>query len=122
MTGIRADIKDKASLALNGADAVAFYGSEFLPLGEHHISEIRTLTADAIFGPSSTRNSATALACTPRLVDPMLYVILSAICTARLYLLRCTPDIAAKFLKIASSHVDFRTSAGDPSVVLNFTV
>ncbi len=63
-----------------------------------------------IFGPSITRNSAFALACTPRLVDPMLFV----------YLMRCTPDMATKFLTIASRARGLAHLCGGPASCLKF--
>ena len=99
---IRAELQHKVTMVLNGAYAVAFYGSEFLPLGEAHLTDIRSAVSKAIFGPSATRNSAITMSCTPGLIDPMLYVILMAMRSARQYLLQVDQSGATNFLKIAS--------------------
>ena len=120
LSDIRAELQHKVTMVLNGAYAVAFYGSEFLPLGESHLTDIRTAVSDAIFGPSTTRNSAITLACTPGLIDPMLYVILTAIRSARHYLLQVDQAGANKFLKIASRATGLAHSCRGPASCLKY--
>ena len=81
-------LKSKTTLILGGVFPVAFYGIAMLPLGVAHIDGLRKLCADGLFDVSHSRNSALAVVATPNMLDPLEYIVITAIRTVRRFLLQ----------------------------------
>eukprot|EP00438_Fugacium_kawagutii_P019348 Skav204105 [mRNA] locus=scaffold1472:214438:219609:+ [translate_table: standard] len=94
----------KAQLVMGAAYPAAFYGVEVLPIGEHHLQTMRPKVTNAVLGVNSSRNSALALNCFPGLDDPLVYIIMKVIRSARRFLATLPREQIAKFLQIAANH------------------
>ena len=97
-----------------------FYASAIIPIGRQHTDKLRSSIADAILGPSVSRNSAIAIQCLPKLQDPELVLTQNAIDMAHRFLHRCTPKDAQLFLRIASQHSGISYECKGPAGCLKF--
>ena len=51
------------------------YGTEVLPLAQHHVDQLRPAIANACLGDSQGRNSTIALSCMPHMDDPEVILL-----------------------------------------------
>ena len=113
----------KVKLIHMGIYAQALYGCEMMPLGIVHTNKMRVQVADSLYGPSRSRNNALAVAFTPRLLDPELFVIYKAIKSARRHLSRATVSEVQDFCQTASHHsrdwIDCKGPAGSLAYYLD---
>eukprot|EP00438_Fugacium_kawagutii_P018507 Skav201480 [mRNA] locus=scaffold828:134544:137840:- [translate_table: standard] len=98
------DCQVKSKLVMGAAYPTAFYGVELLPLGEHHLQQMRPKVSNAFLGPNGSRNSALAIACMPGLDDPLVFILCRVLRSARRFLLGLDSADSAIFLQIASNH------------------
>ena len=98
------DLKTKTLVAKAAIYAQAFFGAEIMPLGLQHTDKLRTALADALLGKSPSRNSTIALACVPNFMDPVPFLILQAIRSAKRFLLRSTHQQQLAFYSTAAQH------------------
>eukprot|EP00438_Fugacium_kawagutii_P016385 Skav210367 [mRNA] locus=scaffold1357:247789:250977:- [translate_table: standard] len=98
------DIRSKEFLIMGGIYTVGFSGIELVPLGNTHFRALRSEVAQAIHGRSASRNSAIAVACTPHVLDPLVYAIVRCIRSAQRYLLRSLPSDRQVFYDLAATH------------------
>ena len=98
------DLDVKVTMVTQGIYPCALYGAEFIPLGERHLEQLRSLTAEALVGASRCMTPCLVLLlASPRLRDPALHVILMAIAAARRFLFTCSqPEVAEFFICAAS--------------------
>ena len=114
------DLTTKVLMVKMGIYSQAFYASAILPVGRKHTDQMRTQVADAILGPSVSRNSAVALQCMPKLEDPELVLIWNAISMAHRYLSRCAPAQADLFLRTVAQHDGISYKCKGPAGCLKF--
>ena len=98
------DIHAKTHMVLVGIFPQVFYASALLPIGSQHANTLRTSIANAILGPSVSRNSAIAIQVLPKMMDPMVVLIQNAICQAHRFLHKATPGTVQSFLRIVATH------------------
>ena len=102
----------KSKLVQQGIFPSVLYGSELVPLSTTHVNNLRTQIASGLLGRSASRNSAIAVSCFPKLMEPFLVILLRAIRLARRFLLRYPAEMA-HFLKVAARHSgDFKDVRG----------
>ena len=98
------ELSTKVTLVTQGVYSSAFYGSEFLPLGEHHLATMRSQVANALIGEAHCATPCLVLLlASPRLRDPALHVILQACCAARRFLMTAPQTCQMRFFQCASS-------------------
>ena len=97
------DVYTKAHLART-AILPTLYGVALLPLGETHISSMRTHLTNGILGYNHSRNSTLALQFIPGLIDPSLWIILQALEAARRFLWQITPTEQKAFCRVLALH------------------
>eukprot|EP00438_Fugacium_kawagutii_P022979 Skav236568 [mRNA] locus=scaffold2180:68365:72048:+ [translate_table: standard] len=114
------DTTTKTHLIMGGIYPLAFYGLEVLPLGLHHFQKLRPGISNAILGHCDSRNSAIAISCTPRLEDPLVYVMLKILRTCRRFLITLTAVERSLFYAIASSHSTKHTDCHGPAGCLAY--
>ena len=114
------DARSKSMLVTMGIYPQVFYASAIIPIGRQHTDKLRSSIADAILGPSVSRNSAIAIQCLPKLQDPELVLTQNAIDMAHRFLHRCTPKDAQLFLRIASQHSGISYECKGPAGCLKF--
>ena len=114
------DLPTKAKLAKVGIFPQAFYGAELMPLGSQHALQFRNQLATGLLGKSASRNSAIAVACTPGLLDPEVYLIFQAIRSARRYLSRSRPEEIQAFCQTVARHNGQWTKCHGPAGSLRF--
>ena len=98
------DIRIKCLMIRQGIYPQVFYAAALLPIGKKHTDGLRSQVADALAGPSISRNSAITIQCCPSLEDPELILITQSLLMAHRYLNRCKPAEADQFLQIAAQH------------------
>eukprot|EP00438_Fugacium_kawagutii_P030139 Skav208655 [mRNA] locus=scaffold3489:130348:135513:+ [translate_table: standard] len=98
------DCHVKFQLVMGAAYPAAFYGVEILPIGEHHMQQMRPKVVNAVLGPSQSRNSTIALACSPGLDDPLVFILCKVLRSAKRFLHSLSPVDQTSFLSIASEH------------------
>lgn len=98
------DIRTKAFLVQGGVYPVALYGVELLPVGTIHMDVLRTQVANAVLGESRCRNSAISVACTPHLLDPLVYATTRCVRAAQRFLLKADEDTQQTFFNLAAEH------------------
>lgn len=77
-------IQDKASKIQTAIWPVAFYGAESQVIGETHFTQLRRAASDALIGKHKFASSFVAMQyLSDRIMDPMLYVIVSGLCAIR---------------------------------------
>ena len=102
----------KAKLVQQGVFPSVAYGSELVPISTTHVNTLRAQVATGVLGKSASRNSAIAVSCFPKVMEPFLMFLLRAIRLARRFLLRY-PDEIEKFLQVAAHHSgDFKDVRG----------
>lgn len=76
--------------------------------------------ADALYGPSHSRNSAIACACTPRLHDPQLVLYTHVTLAARRFSTRSDAAARAGFCKLVSRHSGLSHQCRGPAGTLRY--
>eukprot|EP00438_Fugacium_kawagutii_P004562 Skav202820 [mRNA] locus=scaffold3852:93950:98746:- [translate_table: standard] len=99
---------------------LAFFDIALHPLGSNHFDKMRTGIANALFGPSQSRNSAVAVAVCPKLLDPEVYAIRQVLLATRRFLLRCSPAQMQQFLELVIQHSGKYVHARGPAGTLKF--
>ena len=94
----------KTHLVQVGIYPAVFIGCELVPIGEQHIDQLRSGVANALLGPSISRNSAVALQAVPSLRDPEEEILLRVLWAAKRFLCRTTDDLRWWFLDILTKH------------------
>lgn len=106
----------KQLLVTNGVYSVAMYGFELTPMGIQKCQALRTNAANAILGESASRNSAVAMHCMPKTLDPEVYLIFRALKTARRFLHRAPAGVRDDFLTLVARHTGrFQDCKGQPA-------
>ena len=116
------DISTKTRLVATSVYPAAFYGSELVPLGSVHVNQLRPQIISAIYGESSSRNSALALHLTPKLLDPMVYLIYQTICAARYYLLTVSELQQTTFCNLVAGHSGKHVECLGPAGCLKYYI
>ena len=114
------DLKTNVHLVRGGIFSSIFWGVELYPFGSQHLQTLRVKTANAILGPSVSRNSAIAIAFMPGLVDPSVYLTTRAIAAARRFLLRSDEAIQSSFLNRLACHSGIFHDCRGPIGVLKY--
>ena len=113
-------LPSKVTLLLGGVYPVAFYGVAALPLGSTHVDSLRKACADGLFGFSHSRNSALAVIATPRMLDPLEYIIGTVIRTIKRFVLQLSEPEVAAFFRLASRADGLSNHCRGPASVLKF--
>ena len=101
---VTSDLSVKVTMVTQAIYPCALYGTEFIPLGERHLEQLRSQTAEALVGASRCMTPCLVLLlASPRLRDPPLQVILMAISAARRFLATRSCDGVDEFFTCASS-------------------
>eukprot|EP00438_Fugacium_kawagutii_P027321 Skav202721 [mRNA] locus=scaffold654:963827:967240:+ [translate_table: standard] len=98
------ELSVKTHLVMGGAFPAAFYGVELVPLGLQQITNFRSPVADAVLGPCQARNSTIAIACTPKLDDPVVYVVLKVLRTIQRFVRTLEPLERVEFFRLVVNH------------------
>eukprot|EP00438_Fugacium_kawagutii_P008049 Skav223958 [mRNA] locus=scaffold3540:149971:153246:+ [translate_table: standard] len=98
------DLSTKSHLVMGGILPLAFYGLEVLPIGMHHLQNMRPGISNAVLGPNESRNSTMAIACTPRLDDPLVYIVLKILRSARRFVNSLSQADRDQFFHLVSNH------------------
>ena len=114
------DLHTKTHLITAGLYPQVFYGVEVMPLGAQHTDHLRIQISSALFGKSQSRNSAVAVAITPKLRDPEVEIATRAIKAARRYLLRTTVEKQQRFLATVARHSGDWNRCHGPAGSLNY--
>eukprot|EP00438_Fugacium_kawagutii_P001283 Skav218600 [mRNA] locus=scaffold3628:123125:127939:+ [translate_table: standard] len=114
------DIRTKAFLVMGGIYTVGFYGAELVPVGTQHFKAMRVQVAQAIHGPSSSRNSAISVACTPHVLDPLVFVLVRCLRSAQRYLTRSLPSERQVFYDMAAKHSGQSSQCHGPAGTLTY--
>ena len=114
------DLRTKTHLIAAGIFPQVFYGVEVMPLGSQHTDHLRTQISSALFGRSPSRNSAVAVAITPKLRDPEVELAVRVIKAARRYLLRVSAQKQKAFLERVAKHTGEWNHCHGPAGSLKF--
>lgn len=81
---------------------------------------MRPSVANAILGPCHARNSTIAIACTPRLDDPVVYLMIRLFQTMKRFLLAMSPSDRQHFYHLAHEHSGKGTDCHGPAGCLAY--
>lgn len=109
------DVQVKTHLVMGGTFPAAFYGVELVPLGEQHIRTMRPSVANGILGHNHSRNSEIAIACLPRLDDPLVFILLKVFRTIRRFVSTLSPMQQLDFFTMISNHSGERKDCHGPA-------
>jgi hypothetical protein len=120
LEGMMDPLPTKTKLITSGIYPVAMYGMELIPVGSQHLDSLRTAVANALFGPSISRNSAIAIHCTPAVQDPQLVLFQRILLAARRFLLRATEEERDRFFCMVACHRGVAMDCKGPAGVFKY--
>ena len=89
-------------------------------MGTQHIDNLRTSVANALLGPSVSRNSALATHCTPNVQDPQLVLVQRVLLAARRFLHRVSTVEQNRFFRLVATHNGAANACKWPAKVLKY--
>ena len=113
-------LPSKTRLVSAGIYPVAMYGMKLVPVGTQHMDALRTVVANALLGPSISRNSAIAIHCTPNLLDPQLVIMQRILMAARRFLTRANDAEKSRFFRLVATHSGLSHECKGPAGVLKY--
>ena len=113
-------LQSKTRLVTAAIYPVAMYGMELTPVGAQHLDSLRTEVANALFGPSISRNSAIAIHCTPNVYDPQLVLMQRILLAARRFLYRASEAERNRFFRLVARHSGQAHECKGPAGVLKY--
>lgn len=116
------DLTTKTRLIGASVYPAAFYGCKLVPLGQAHLDHLRPKIVSALYGDSSSRNSALAIHLTPSLLDPQVYVIYHTLCAARYFLLTAPVAHQELFCRIVAHHSGNHFDCHGPAGCLKYYI
>ena len=93
----------KQHLVAQGVYPAVFYGTELIPMTETHVNQLRAQVASALLGPSQSRNSAIAVFCCPKDLEPFEFLMVRTLRIVRRFLHRF-PEQQPRFFQLLSRH------------------
>eukprot|EP00435_Cladocopium_sp_Y103_P005344 s502_g1.t1 len=99
----------------------ALHGAEIKPPACDTLQQLRSKSAHALYGNSSSLSPAIALACSGgSILDPEFWVTAKAITTARAFLIKQSPEVCAKFFHLCSRFRGTLQNVHGPAAALSF--